>query len=45
MVIWCASENGDVIEIGYIVPKGEIIKRKSIGIVKNYKYGWYEKYN
>lgn len=42
---YCASKDRKIIERIYIFPKKEIIKRSSIGIVKNPSKGdWYEKY-
>lgn len=44
IMLWCADKNG--IERGYIIPKNEIISRKSISIVRNPSRGiqWYEQY-
>lgn len=45
MVIWCVNKGGGIIERGYIIPKAEINKRRSIGIAKNpSKGGWYREY-
>lgn len=46
IICWCANKNGDIIERGYIIPKGEIINRKGFTIVKNPTNDvlWYEKY-
>lgn len=46
MIVWCASENGETIERGYIIPKIEVNKRQGISIVKDPSRGiqWYEKY-
>lgn len=46
MICWCASKDGKTIERGYIIPKNEIDKRRSIGIVKDPRTWpvWYEQY-
>jgi len=44
-IIWCANENGDIIERGYIVPKKEIDKRRAIKIYKDtIRLSWVEEY-
>lgn len=43
MILWCAHEDKDTIEKGYIIPKFEINKRTGIGI-RRYPFGYYEQY-
>lgn len=46
IILWCTSEDKDIIERVYIIPKEEIIGIKSITIIKNPYKGvqWYEQY-
>lgn len=46
VICYCADEKGEIIERAYIIPKSEMIIRKSITILKYVIIGphWYEKY-
>lgn len=50
VILYCASEDGKIIERVYIIPKSEIVGRTCINILKYdskgnlYDKGWYEKY-
>lgn len=44
MICYCASKDGKIIERIYIFSWEEILRRKSITVVKSYNYGWHEDY-
>ena len=46
IIVYCADKDGETIERIYIFPKEEVIKSKTVSIVKNPTKGiqWYEKY-
>lgn len=46
MIFWCMNEDGEYIEMGYIIPKKEINVRRSVTILKDPATWppWYDKY-